>query len=494
MSRAEQPGSVARGRNRGGRIESGTTRSGVGFTLLAAVQITLILAITIITVPLPAIQRDLAPSRAALALLSAAYGLAFSGLLLLGGRLADVAGRRRVFRVGVTVFGLASAAAGIAPAFATLLAARVLEGAGAALAAPAALALLSDVFPDPDRRTRALAVWGSLAATGAIAGTLLSGVVATWVSWRWLFALPAGVAAVAALAAPRLLPPGPPPARARLDVPGALLTTGGLAALSYALLATLDHPWSSARVVVPLVGGIGLLGACILTEARVPTPLLPLSFFASGPRVVALVAVLVASSSVSTSLFILSLYFQQMHDRSPLETSSLLLPYGLVGVAGLVTGRLIERFGARTLTVAGLLLAAGGLLLLGRMDAAAAYAAPMLAGLLTFPVGIGLTFSGATVGALAGVSDHQVGVAGGIVNTALEVGPTIGFATLLSLAGLQTARLGERGLAPAAATTGGYAFALTAGAGVLALTAVATLVVARAGRYARRARCSDFIG
>lgn len=498
MSSAEPLGSVAtidrNDRERSGPCRSGPAgRPGAAFALLAAVQVALILAITVITVPLPAIQRDFDLTRGELALLGAAYGLSFSGLLLLGGRLADITGRRRVLRVGAGLFGLASVAAGLAPVFPALLAARFLQGIGAALAAPSALALLSDVFPDVDRRTRVVAAWGSLSAVGAVSGVLLSGVAATWVPWRWIIAFPAWVAALAAFTVPRLLP-SPPPVRGRLDVLGALLATGGLTALSYGLVTTLDQPWSAPGVVGPLAGGVGLLGAFIVAEARAPAPLLPLSFFTSVPRIVALAAILVASGGISTSLFILSLYFQQVHGRSPLQTSTLLLPYGLVAIAGPVAGRLIPRVGAPMVTVAGLLVAASGLLLLSRMDVAAAFRAPTLVGFLLLPVGIGLTFAGATVGALVGILDHQAGVAGGIVNTALEVGPTIGLAALLSLAGVQTAHLSERGLTSAAATTGGYAFALIAAAVAFTLTAVATVAVHRAARHASRARCSDPIG
>ncbi|WP_376795474.1 MFS transporter [Thermogemmatispora sp.] len=452
------------------------------FVLLGAVQFVLILAITVIAVPLPAIQRELELSSAELALVSAAYGLSFSGLLLFGGRLADLLGRRCVFRLGVAVFGLASAGAGLAPGVEVLLAARFAQGAGAALVAPAAMALLGVVFPDAARRTRAVAVWGGLSSAGATAGTLLSGVVATWVSWRWAFLIPVLVSVVAWLAAPRLLPAGPPPTRARLDILGALLATAGLSGLSYGLVTTLDHPWSSAAVLIPLVSSAALLAVFVMVEAHTPAPLLPLSFLAAPRRATALLAVLLTSAGAATSFFFLALYFQQIRGFSPLWTSAAFLPYGLVLVVGLVAGRLVARFGAGVITPLGLVLAAAGLLLLGRMGVDTPYVGPLLAGLLVFPIGAGLSLAGATVAAVEDAPEGQAGLAGGVVNSAMETGPTLGLALLVALAGARASQLASTGLDAPAATTGGYAFALSVAAVAFALVAGLVAIALHAGR------------
>jgi MFS family permease len=465
---------------------SGQTRApqrpSVAFALLGGVQFVLILAITVIAVPLPVIRRELGLSGAELALVSTAYGLSFSGLLLLGGRLVDLLGRRRVFRLGVAVFGLASATAGLAPGLAVLLAARFAQGAGAALAAPAAMALLDAVFLEPGRRARAVAVWGGLSSAGATAGTLLSGMVATWASWRWAFLVPVLVAVVAGLAAPRLLPAGPPPSPTRLDILGGLLATTGMSGLSYGLVATLDHSWSSAAVLVPLVGSTALLVAFMAVEARTPVPLVPLSFLASPRRATALLAVLLTSAGTATSTFFLALYFQQIRGFSPLWTSAAFVPYGLVLVTGPIAGRLVARYGARTVTAGGLALAAAGLLLLSRMDVATSYVGPLLAGLLVFPVGAGLAFAGATVAAVDDVPESQAGLAGGVVNTAMEIGPTLGLALLVALAGAHRDQLRSAGLDSAAATTGGYAFALGVAAVVVALIAGGAAIALRTRR------------
>lgn len=462
------------------------SRPRLAFALLAAVQFTLILAIGLVTLPLPAIQGELGMSRGDLALFSAAYGLSFSGLLLLGGRLADLFGRRRTFTLGVAVFGLASAAVALAPGLATLLVARFAQGAGAALAAPAAMALLGTVFPEPGRRDRAIAAWGGLNSAGATLGTVLGGLVAAWVSWRWAFAIPVVVAAVAVPTVPRLLPPGPPPARTRLDVPGALLVTVGLSTLSYGLVATLDRPWPSTTVLVPLVAGAVLLAAFAAVESRSRAPLVPPSFLASARRATALLTVTLSAAGIATSAFFLSLYFQQVRGWSPLATSAAFLPYFLVLATSLVAGRLVVRAGTRAVTVTGLAAAAAGLLLLSRMGVDTPYAGALLAGLLVLPIGLGLTFSGAMVAAVDGAPDRQAGLAGGVANTAMEIGPTVGLALLVSLAGIHTAALAATGVDPSRAMTGGYAFALGVAALVFAATGVLAAVALRPRRTARR--------
>jgi MFS family permease len=211
--------------------------------VLATIQVILFVALTVIVVSLPDIQDDLGLGRSDVALVSSAFGLSFSGLLILGGRLADLFGRRRLLMLGLTVSAVASVAGGVAPGLAVLLLARFVQGIGAALAAPTALALVhGDVFADAGRQGRAVAAWGVLAPIGATTGLLVSGLVVTWSSWRWTFAIPTVGAGVAGLLVPRLVPAGPAPTRTRLDVPGALLVTAGLSALSFALVSSEDHP------------------------------------------------------------------------------------------------------------------------------------------------------------------------------------------------------------------------------------------------------------
>ncbi|PSJ28766.1 MFS transporter [Streptosporangium nondiastaticum] len=462
-------------------------RTGRGFALLGAVQVVLILAITMLSPALPAIQSDLGLSGAQLTLVSAAYGLSFSGLLMLGGRLADLLGRRRALVAGAAVFGLASAAAGLGPGFAFLLGGRFVQGVGAALAAPAAMSLVRSLYPDDARHARALAVWGGLAGFGATAGMLLSGTVSTWVSWRWAFVVPVVVSLAAVVAARRLLPAGPAPVRVKLDVPGAVLVTAGLTVMSYGLVQAGERPWGAGVVWGPVVAGVLLLAAFAVVELKVADPLVPLGFLVRRHRATALWAVFIGSAGMSTIFFLLSLYFQEVRDASPLLTSAAFLPFSAAQVVtGMLAGRLIGRFGGRAVMVGGLVVAAGGLVLIGQLGAASPYAGAMLAGLIVFPVGIACVFSGSTVVALEDVEDSRAGLAGGVVNTAMEVGPTVGLAILVSLATAHASGLRDGGEGVASATSGGYAFALLLAAAAFAASAVGSAVALRGRRHGAR--------
>lgn len=415
----------------------------IAFVLLGSVQVTLIATITVVTVALPAIRRDLHLDDAGVVLVASAYGLAFGGLLLLGGRLADSFGRRRVFITGTAVFGLASASAALAPGTGTMLVARFAQGVGAALTAPAAMALVNALFPEARRRGRAMAVWGVLSSAGATAGTVLSGLVITWVPWRWVFLAPVVVSAVAVAAAPRLFPADRPTAESRIDWPGAVLATIALAALIYGLQR-------SGWIVL---GGVLLLVLFGLVERRSRVPVMPLPFL--GRRLLPLVAVALCAASMATAFFMLSLHLQQVRGLSPLRTSALfLLPAPPLLAAGPLTGRLIPRLGARRVLVIGLVTAATGLVFLSLLDTP-------YAGLFVFPCGAGMTFSAALLAALHGVRDDQTGLAGGLLNTAMEVGPPLGLAVLVSLA---TAHSPD--------PSSGYAFALRVAAAALLTTAV----------------------
>lgn len=428
------------------RSISRTARSRVAFALLGASQVTLIATITLITVALPAIQADLHLDHSGLVLVSSAYGLSFGGLLLLGGRLADLLGHRRVFLTGMAVFGFASAVAGLTPGLQALLAARFAQGAGAALAAPAALALLGSVFPDPPRRARATAIWGVLSSAGAATGNVLSGVVIPWLSWRWVFLLPMAVSAVVAAAAPRLVPDGPPPVSGRVDWLGAVLATTGLAALIYGL----------QRSALALAAGAVLLGAFTLAEQRSAAPLVPLAVL--GRRGLALATVALTAAAMATAFFLLALYLQQVRGLSSLQTAAIfLLPTPAIVAAGPLAGGFIPRLGARPVLAVGLLIAAAGLGLLSRLGLP-------YAGLLVFPLGAGLAFSGATVAATHDASPDHAGLIGGLVNTAMEVGPPLGLAVLAGLASASS---------PDTAT--GDARALRAAAAILVLTALFAL-------------------
>lgn len=414
-------------------------RPAAAFALLGTVQATLIFTLAALVVPLPDIGREFALDRSQLILLSAAYGLTFAGLLLLGGRLADRYGGRRALTAGLLVFAAASAAAPLAPGYEALLAGRLAQGVGAALIAPAAMNVLRTVFASPASYGRAMATWGGLSVLGATAGNLGSGVISALLSWRWSFAVPLLVAGAALVLAPRLLPATPPGAGRSLDLPGAVLATGGITLASYGLVVTDAHPWDSPAVLLPLAGGIALCAAFLLAERRARDPLLPPRFVLERRRATGLAAIALTAAGTSLTFVLLSLHLQQELGYSELETSSAFVPFAVaLLVSGRAAGPLIARYGAPLVTAAGLTTGGAGLALLavtGPGAAAVPYAYGLLPGLVLLPAGAAASFAGAAVLATAGVPERRTGLAGGVLNTAMELGPTVLFAVLLSLGG-----------------------------------------------------------
>lgn len=441
-------------------------RTGLAFGLLGATQVLLISALTLPVIGLPQIQGEFGLSAAGMALLTAAYGLAFGGLLLAGGRLADLADGRQTFLLGLGVFALASIVASVATAYSVLLVARFGQGIGAALVAPAAMVLLGDIFTDPVGRGRALAAWGVLSGLGATAGNLLSGAIVTWSSWRVTFLLPALIAVALLLAGRRLLESRRVTETGRrVDVAGAVLVTAGMTLLSYGLLQAGERSWAAITAYGPLAAAAALLVAFVLVERRAVDPILPLGFLADTRRASGVAAIFVTAGGMGTMWFMISLYLQQVRGLSPLQTSAAFVPYGVVQVCtSVAVGRIVARYGARAATVSGLVVAAVGMGLVSRIGPDTPYVGNFLAGLLIFAVGASLAFSGAMVAATSNVADRQTGLAGGVANMAMEVGPTVGFALLVSLAAAHAA---------GRTTTAGYGFALGIAALIFLITAVA---------------------
>ncbi|NXY98496.1 MFS transporter [Streptomyces sp. BR123] len=436
------------------------------FALLGTVQLLLNASVSVTFAAGPAMQRELGLGRVDLILDSAAYGISFSGLLLLGGRLADRVGPRRLFSRGTALFAAASLAAALAPVSHAVLAARFLQGCGAALAAPAAMALLRAVFPEGRARAVALARWGLLTSLGAAVGIVLSGALSTWASWRWSFGVLAVVALAALASARRALPAGPAPVRVPVDLLGAVLGTLALTTLGYGFVMAGPHGWTAA-VLGPLALGAVLLGAFAAVQRRVAAPLLPLGFLASRYRATALVCALLGPAIGAATAFLLALYVQQVRGWSALENALAFVPYSavLIGV-GLVAGRIVARHGARAVAVAGLAVIACGLFLIGTVGLRTDSAVPVLAGLVVLSAGNGLLMSAAVVGAVAGVPEGRAALAGAVVNTAILAGPPVSLALITSAADARTATLLAAGDPHAA--TGGYAFAFEAACAVFA--------------------------
>ncbi|MFJ3934976.1 MFS transporter [Streptomyces parvus] len=445
--------------------------AGPAFAMLAVVQATLIFTITLIAVPLPAIGREFGLSAADLVLVNAAYGLPYSGLLLFGGRLADRFGGRPMFVLGLVLFGLASAAGAWAPSFEALVAVRFSQGLGAALTAPAALAVLRAVFREPAAFGRAMASWGGVSVLGAAVGTLTSGAVTTWVSWRWMFAVPVLVAAIALLLTRRLLPADPADASAAppgLDPAGALLATLGISIGSYGLILSGDHPWGSPHVLVPLAIGAVLLVLFLMVERGVRDPLLPPGFTMEPRRLVGLVGILLAAAGTGLVTFLLSLYLQQQQDWSTLATTGAFVPYTLaLIVANQLAGRAVGRYGAGAVTIAGLAAGAAGLALLTGIGPDTSFTLGLMPGAVLLAAGTSFVFSGSAVLTTTNVPAHQAGLAGGVMNTAMELGPTVGLAALMAVA------------ATRADVVVGYAWAFGAGAVVYLVAALAATAVIR---------------
>jgi len=414
----------------------------LAFFILALVQATLIFTIALIIVPLPKIASEFALSSANQLLVQVAYGLPFSGLLLFGGRLADRYRGRRMFAVGQIIFGGATVVAGFAPSFEVLVSMRFLQGVGAALTAPAAMAVVRTLFPDPAAFGRAMAIWGGVPFLGAIIGFVVSGILTNWISWRWMFVFPVLVTAAALALTLKLLPAGRDMTsvnRPGLDPVGAILVTLGISLASYGLIASSDYPWTASIVYGPVVFGIVLLAAFLLVERKVRDPLLPPGFLTEPRRITGLVGMFLAAAGSMLIEYVLTLYLQQVREWSSLATAVSFLPFLVTMIAiGQVAASLVLRFGVARITTVGGLIAAVGLGLLAGIHPNTAYVSGLLPGQILLAAGISFVLSGAAVLSTTNVPHHQTGLAGGLMNTAMELGPTVGLTVLMAVAATQT--------------------------------------------------------
>lgn len=412
------------------------------FAILAIVQATLIFTIALIMIPLPTIAAAFRLGDADLLMLQVAYGLPFSGLLLFGGRLADRYGARRLFTTGLSLFGTASLIAAFTSDFESLTAMRFLQGVAGALIAPAALALVRALFPEVTAFGRAMAIWGGVSVLGAILGFVSSGMVASFVSWRWMFAVPIAVSTLGLVAAATLLPsarPAPEAARPGLDPVGALLATAGLVSASYGLIASHEKAWTSAQVLAPLAAGSLLLAVFFLVERRVKAPLLPPGFLLDPARLAGLAGMLLAAAGSLLIEYVLLIYLQQVRGWSAFETAVSFLPFAaaLIGI-NLIAVSIVVRIGAGLATAAGFLTGAAGLACLATLNNGTSFAGVLLPGQVLLAIGMALSFAGAAVLSTRNVPLDRMGLAGGVMNTAMELGPTLGFALLMAVAATRT--------------------------------------------------------
>jgi EmrB/QacA subfamily drug resistance transporter len=454
--------------------------------VIAGTGLMLILDLTITNVALPTIQHALRMTPQGLQWVVNAYALTYGGLLLLGGRLADRLGRRRVFLAGVACFGLASLLGGLAPTGGVLVAARGLQGLGAALAGPAGLSILTTTFADGPQRNRALGVWSAVLASGGAVGMLAGGLLTSYASWRWVLFVNVPVAVLVLLVTPLAVPTAPGQRRARVDAAGAVTVTAGLAALVYATSQVPAHGWSAAPTLDGFLLAAVLLGAFVAIEARRRAPLVPLGTFRRRSLTGAdTVALLGGAAIIASPIFFLTLYLQQILGFSAIQAGLATLPLGLAVVAASrLAPKLVNTVGARRLLAGGLALAATGLVLLGRIHPAGSYPVDVAGPIVLLGVGMGLSFVPLTASATAGVAPADQGLAAGLLQTAQQLGVALGLAVLTSLATATTQGLLSSGHAggppdPAAlqaALAGGYAAALR-GAALLALAAAALAVL-----------------
>jgi EmrB/QacA subfamily drug resistance transporter len=453
--------------------------------VLGIAQLMVVLDATVVNIALPSAQKALHFSNDNRQWIITAYALAFGSLLVPGGRVGDLFGRKRTFVGGAIGFAVASAFGGAAQSFDVLVAARALQGGFAALLAPAALSLLTTTFTDPDERGKAFAVWGAIGGGAGALGLLLGGVLTQSLSWRWTMFVNLGFAVPAALGAFALLRSKSDAVRPRLDVPGTLTATGGLFALVYGLAHAQTHGWSASTTVGFLIAGVLLLATFVAIEAASEHPLLPLSIVLERNRGGSFLALGVLGAGMFGVFLFLTYYLQQTLGYSPLTTGLAFLPLtcALLITAGVASTRVLPRTGPRPLFAVGMALAAVGLALLAQLGVHASYATQVLPGLILVGGGLGLVFPPAINIATLGVNAADAGVASALVNTAPQVGGSIGTALLSTLAASATSSYvtGTHASANlvARAAVHGYTTAFWWSAGIFAAGALITALLVR---------------
>jgi EmrB/QacA subfamily drug resistance transporter len=479
------PGSPANGYRAIAVRDGRTVPAWAVLALVCLGQFMVVLDVSIVNVALPSIQRDLGFSPSGLQWVVNAYTLAFAGFLLLGGRAADLFGRRRMFLLGLGLFTVASLAGGLAQNQGMLVTARALQGLGGAVLAPATLTILTTSFAEGRERARALGVWSAVAAGGGAAGALLGGILTDLVSWRWILFVNVPIGIVVVVAARTVLAESRADLGHRsLDVAGAVAVTGGLVALVYAIVRTETYGWIAWETFASLGVAAVLLGAFLAIETRAArAPLVPLRIFRSRAVTGANLFILLLFGAAFASWYFQTLFMQNVLGYSPLQAGLAFVPQTvMIAVGAQVSSRLVTRLGARTLLLIGPVVAAAGMLWLSRITPGSEYVGGLLGpGLLT-ALGFGLSVPAVTLAATSGIPVRDAGLASGLINTNRQVGASIGLAALATVAADRTAALlaasGTGAARVAAALTQGYARAFAVAVLVcLAAAAVAWLVL-----------------
>jgi EmrB/QacA subfamily drug resistance transporter len=455
-------------------------RKWLALGLLCTVQFMVVLDVAIVNVALPSIQTDLGFSQEDLQWVISAYALLFGGFLLLGGRAADLLGRRRVFLAGLVVFSVASLLSGLAWSDGALIGSRALQGLGSAMITPAALSILTTMFAEGGERNKALGAWGAVGAFGAVAGVLLGGILTDLLSWEWIFFVnvPVGVGALAI--APVLLSESRDATAESFDFPGAALVTAGLVVLVYALTQANDYGWSSAETIGLFAASAALLAAFVVWEARTRDPLMPFSIFRLRTLVGANVAGLILGTIVFSMFLMLTLYMQQVLDYSPLRAGvAYLAVAGTAIVWSAVAAALVTRVGVKPVLVSGMVFLTLGNAYFTQVSVGGSYLGDLLPGFLLIAIGLGFSFVPISIAALAGVAPSEAGLASGLINTSQQIGGALGIAALSAVATSTTDDALADGTALQIALTDGFEAAFFGAAGVALAGVLVALVIVR---------------
>jgi EmrB/QacA subfamily drug resistance transporter len=434
-----------------------------------------------VNVALPTIGRELQFSQDNLSWVVNAYVLTFGGFLLLGGRLADLLGRRRVFMGGLILFAGACLVGGFAESETTLIAARAVQGLGAALLSPAALSIITTTFSDGAERNKALGAWGAVAGSGGAAGVLLGGVLTEYAGWEWILWALVPVPLAVAFLSPRLVIESRSESETRaFDFGGALSVTAGLGTLVYALVEAPDAGWGSGQTLGLLALALALLGAFVAVELRSASPLVPFSIFRNRTLTGANVVGILTGASLFSMFFFISLYMQNVLGFSAIEAGLAYLPLAVsIIISAGVASQIVTRIGFKPILAVGMGLVAAGLLWFSQISVDGSFAADVLGPSLLAAVGLGFAFVPQTIAAMSGVADREAGLASGLINTSQQVGGALGLAILSSIAFSTIGDLAATGETGPGALTEGYSDAFMVGAGIAVLGVIATLVLIR---------------
>ena len=437
-------------------------RRWLALILLCAAQFMVVLDFSIVNVALPSIQRELGFSTQNLQWVVSAYSLTFGGFLLLGGRAADLFGRRRLLIIGLIVFSLASLLGGLAQSSLYLILFRAIQGLGAALVAPISLSLIAILFAEGSERNTALGIGGAVASSGFAAGAILGGLLTAALGWRWVLFVNVPIGVLAVALTPFLLKERRISSEQRyIDVQGAILVTGGLVALVFALAEGNTLGWESLSILGLFALAIVLLAAFVFVERRSPAPLVRLGIFQLRTLTGANLVAILATGAFGSLIFILTLYMQEVLHFSPLSTGLGFLPLAALLIAtSNVASRLITRWGVKPVMVSGLVLMIVGFLLLLGLSAQGTYVQTLLGGMLVLGIGIGSLFSAMIIASTAGVSNDEQGLASGLINTSQQVGAGLGLALIVVISTARTVSLVQSGAANAVALSGGFQAAL----------------------------------